>query len=110
MSKLKFDDLPKEIQEKMLDHQEAQGNKRDPEVFRKHLDMAKDGGGIDWSRTPERHKFWSYILFYGHLQTFYNRYPSPPHTAQENPRPTVGPSGSTGHGGIYFHRCAGPIR
>lgn len=87
MSNLKFDDLPKEIQAKMLDHQEAQGNKRDPEVFRKALDMDKCVGGFDWDKTPKGHKFWRDILLDGNLQTFYYCYPSPDTRGQATPDP-----------------------
>ena len=85
MSNLKFDDLPKEIQDNMLDHQEAQGNKRDPEVFRKWI--GSYFGGFDWYKTPEGHKFWRDILLDGKLQTFYDRYPSPDTMEKATPDP-----------------------
>lgn len=83
MSELKWDDLPIEIQEKMLEHQEAQGNEKDPEVFRSYLRAC--GNGVKWRDTPEGHGFWDDILVNGNLNLFYEKYPKKETSGPEKP-------------------------
>lgn len=71
----KFDKLPKEIQEKMLEHQVAQGNIRDPKVFRRYIYIVKYYGGFDWDETPEGHDFWGKVISDGKTEVFFERYP-----------------------------------
>jgi hypothetical protein len=71
----KFNRLPKEIQEKMLDYQEQQGNKRDAWVFRKDLDAHIIEGGFDWDDTPEKNRFWYDVLINKNYDLFFERYP-----------------------------------
>jgi hypothetical protein len=71
----KFDRLPKEIQVKMLDYQEQQGNKRDADIFRKKLDAYIIEGGFVWSDTPEEYTFWYDVLIRENYDIFFQRYP-----------------------------------
>lgn len=55
-----FDELPEQIQERMLELQEQQGNKRDPAVYRKNiLDPFR---GFEWNKSPEGYEFWADII------------------------------------------------
>ena len=67
-----WDDLPIEIQNKMLEHQEKQGNLRNPDVFKKALPANKDDGGFDWPLTEMS---WYKILIRGEFDEFYKQYP-----------------------------------
>lgn len=69
----KFDKLPVEIQEKMLERQVEQGNKRDAWVFRNGLDAFI--GGFCWSKTPEGYAFWYNVLIRENYDLFFERYP-----------------------------------
>ena len=78
---IKWKDLPREVQEKMLDNQVAQGNKRSPEAFKKNIDSGGWSGFL-WSRSPEGHRFWSKIIQADKvtpktLEDFYKLYPKP---------------------------------
>jgi hypothetical protein len=68
---MKWQDLPKEIQEKMLERQEEQTGKRDASVFEKIITSAKAIGGIDWDETPENCYFWYEILINDNISHFY---------------------------------------
>lgn len=74
-----FDELPFEIQEKMLENQMLQGNNRNLDVFRQSISAAKDGGGFDWDKSVEDTKlqksFWSYVLRHNKHYLFYEEYP-----------------------------------
>jgi len=69
---VKFDELPVEIQEKMLEEQVNQGNKRDPEVFRKAICASQTG--FTWNMTCLGDD-WGEILLYKNYTPFYNLYP-----------------------------------
>ena len=62
--------LPREIQEKMLEHQEI----RDESVFIKDLTSTKDLGGFSWSEFEGYH-FWHDIILKGYFDDFYIFYP-----------------------------------
>ena len=62
MEKVKWSDLPKEIQDRMLECQEEQGNKRDSRVFKISITRDKNQGGFTWSRTREDYGYWRDIL------------------------------------------------
>jgi len=62
MEEVKWSDLPKEIQERMLECQEEQGNKRDSSVFERSISSDKHRGGFIWSNTSEGHEYWNGIL------------------------------------------------
>lgn len=68
---MNWDDLPIEIQNKMLDYQEKQGNPRNPDVFRKKISANRRDGGFDWSLTEVS---WVAIL-HGEVDEFYEKYP-----------------------------------
>lgn len=76
MSKeLTYDELPVEIQERMLLEQEEQGNERNPDVFRGYLQAGENFGGFIWDETNEGFNFWSSILTEGNFDAFFKRYP-----------------------------------
>lgn len=78
-----FDELPVEIQEKMLERQSDQTGKRDDAVFRQIGTNAQSlKGGFDWEPTPEGWFFWDQIIEFGKYSYFYARYP-------KNPDPTI---------------------
>lgn len=70
-----FDKLPVEIQERMLLEQEKQGNKRNPEVFRKYLHADEERRGFDWDETDDGLKFWISVLTKEDFDCFFARYP-----------------------------------
>lgn len=72
---MKWEDLPIEIQEKMLERQVEQGNPRDPEVFKDCISYGQSNKGFTWEATPEGHRFWEDILLRGDISTFYTKYP-----------------------------------
>lgn len=71
---IRWSDLPLEIQQRMLDEQERQGNPRNPDVFINYLHRGNAGGGMTWKKTKEGHKFWEEVLE-GHYYIFFKRYP-----------------------------------
>lgn len=72
---IQFKDLPVEIQQRMLDEQVRQGNKRDAEVFKEYTMAGIRGGGFTWSRTVEGYAFWEKIIHDGNFAVFYEKYP-----------------------------------
>jgi len=72
---IKWDELPLEIQEKMLQRQVEQGNPRDPSVFEKQIDANIEEGGFDWYKTYEGSRFWAYIIWDVTTGHFYTLYP-----------------------------------
>ena len=71
----KFKDLPVEIQEKMLDEQVRQGNKRDAEVFEINIWANHRLGGFTWNESVEGYDFWEEIIQHRNLAVFYKKYP-----------------------------------
>jgi len=59
---MRWSDLPKEIQKRLLDLQEEQGNPRNENVFRSSLSTGKEYGGVTWNETSEGDNFWQYII------------------------------------------------
>ena len=74
MPQITWGQLPKEIQEKMLEHQEKQTGKREPQYFINLISEGAPRGGITWEKTPEGYNFWSAIIA-GKTDHFYRRYP-----------------------------------
>lgn len=72
---IKWEDLPSEIQNRMLECQVEQGNKKDPEVFKKKMTTSKPSGGFTWSSTKEGRSFWDEIIFKNNVEHFYTIYP-----------------------------------
>jgi hypothetical protein len=68
---LQWGDLPIEVQERMLEEQVAQGNKRDPSVFEDAKNANALRGGFDWDKSPEKAVFWHNVLYNRDLTAFY---------------------------------------
>jgi len=75
---IQFKDLPVEIQERMLDEQVRQGNKRDAEVFANGIYSPKREGGFFWAESVEGYDFWEKIIVSGNFADFYAKYPKHP--------------------------------
>ena len=69
-----WNELPVEIQNRMLDEQERQGNKRDPKPFRIEVCEDKLNGGMNWCETNEGDNFWISVLTKD-FNHFYTEYP-----------------------------------
>lgn len=72
MKKVEF---PREIKEKMMAHQEAQGNPRDWKVFKDCISADGRIGGFTWSKTPEGWSFWNDIIEHQDFDLFFKEYP-----------------------------------
>jgi hypothetical protein len=75
---IRFKDLPVEIQQRMLDEQVRQGNKRDAEVFANGIYSPKREGGFSWAESVEGYDFWEKIIVSGNFADFYAKYPKHP--------------------------------
>lgn len=75
MITITWEDLPKEIKEKMLEYQVAQGNKKKPSIFVHELGSAKYEGGFSWADSPEGFDFWKNVLEEGNFKIFFDKYP-----------------------------------
>jgi hypothetical protein len=76
---IQFKDLPVEIQQRMLDEQERQGNPRNAEVFEKDIMAgARAGAGFFWAESVEGYAFWEKIIMNGDFTVFYEKYPKRP--------------------------------
>jgi hypothetical protein len=71
-----FKELPIEIQNKMLDHQEEQGNKIDECVFIEDVRRSFCIGGFDWHETIEGHYFWAEVIDEDNHKVFFEKYPT----------------------------------
>ena len=74
---IEFKDLPVEIQQRMLDEQERQGNPRNAKVFEEEMAVGADEGGFVWAESVEGYGFWASILD-GNFAVFYEKYPKRP--------------------------------
>lgn len=72
---IQFKDLPPEIQQRMLDEQERQGNPRNVEVFERDIVAATAEGGFLWKESVDGYDFWDKILFSRNFADFYEKYP-----------------------------------
>ena len=59
---MEWKDLPIDIQNRMLDYQEEQGNKRDSSVFERYIETNSNFGGFDWDHTKEGFEYWYEIV------------------------------------------------
>jgi hypothetical protein len=75
---IKWNELPQEIQERMLEEQELQGNKKDATVFIKNVKECAFDGGFDWGKSVEDFLFWVEILDEKNIEHFYTLYPKKP--------------------------------
>ena len=71
----KWEELPVEIQERMLQCQEEQGNKKDESVFIRKINEFKRDGGFNWGATKEKSSFWSDVIHDNKFEIFYEYYP-----------------------------------
>lgn len=76
MYKGQLEGFRKEIVEKMLEYQVAQGNKKDITVFEKNITASKNLGGFDWIETKDGCNFWDFVLRLERFDIFFNEYPS----------------------------------
>jgi len=81
---IKWEELPVEIQNRMLDCQEEQGNERNPDVFKKNINTGKGSGGFMWDITEERSYFWETILIAGRLDYFFTKHPKQKSSAKDD--------------------------
>jgi hypothetical protein len=72
---IQFNDLPVEIQQRMLDEQERQGNPRNAKVFEKDITAGSSEGGFTWEQSRERFDFWYKIIINENPAVFYKKYP-----------------------------------
>lgn len=70
-----FNELPAEIQERMLQEQERQGNPRNAKVFEEDIEAGVLRGGFTWEKSVEGLDFWLGIILEGDFTAFYERYP-----------------------------------
>ena len=66
----KWEELPVEIQERMLQCQEEQGNKKDESVFIRKINELKRDGGFNWGDTKEESSFWSDVIHDNKFEIF----------------------------------------
>ena len=76
---IKWNELPIEIQNRMLDCQEEQENKRDESVFEKDIYAGYSSGGFNWDETKEGFDFWDIIISHSNTDHFYTLYPKQKH-------------------------------
>ena len=67
---IKWNELPQEIQERMLEEQEKQTGKRDASVFEENTE-----DGFVWDSSKEGFDFWEEILIHKNIEHFYTLYP-----------------------------------
>lgn len=73
MYKGQIKDFPKEVVEKMLEYQVAQGNPKDVSVFEENkVDYLK---GFDWDYTKEGGTFWDNVIVNHDFELFFEKYP-----------------------------------
>jgi hypothetical protein len=68
----KWEELPQQIRQRMLECQVEQGNKRDEEVFKSDIVSCKEEGGFSWGRTKEGEYTWEQVIGHDNYQPFYN--------------------------------------
>jgi hypothetical protein len=71
-----WDELPIEIQKRMLECQVEQGNNKDETVFREYVWVGKHSGGFTWDKTDEGEDFWNDIIHNKNFNVFFERYPN----------------------------------
>ena len=76
MTQQTWQDLPREIQEEMLNEQKRQGNKRNLGVFEKDIISCKSEGGFEWyEHKTLSSDDWNEILHKGNFAPFYEKFP-----------------------------------
>lgn len=66
--------FPEEVVNRMLYHQEKQGNKRNVEVFERKNDVSRHSGGFTWSDVEEGYEFWNNVINHRDFKLFFDRY------------------------------------
>ncbi len=79
MYKGQIKDFPKEVVEKMLEYQVAQGNLKDVGVFENRFFADYPCGGFDWQDTIEGEDFWEKVLVNRKFDVFFEKYPKKTH-------------------------------
>ena len=73
---MRWNQLPREIKEKMLERQAEQNEGFvDATVFIKDIEADKEEGGFNWCITPEENYFWHQVLHFVDFEHFYEKYP-----------------------------------
>jgi hypothetical protein len=72
---MQFKNLPVEIQQRMLDEQERQGNPRNAEIFEKNTAACLRRGGFSWKDSVDGYDFWAEIIQDANFVDFYKKYP-----------------------------------
>lgn len=68
--------FPKEVVDKMLEHQVAQKQPKDVTIFERYAIAGSDTQfGFNWSDTKEGHDFWSRVIKRREFELFFERYP-----------------------------------
>lgn len=70
-----WDELPLDIQNKMLERQYEQTGKRDEKIFIEHIKAGALSYGFTWDIAKEGHNFWANILTHKDINHFYTIYP-----------------------------------
>jgi len=71
---VKWQELPLEIQNKMLERQYDQNRIKDEKIFIASINSGTSSFGFNWANSPEGHKFWEQIIKYGDIEHFYTIY------------------------------------
>lgn len=53
-----WNELREEIQNRMLECQEEQGNPRNPNIFKNNMSLDKSQGAFNWEDTKEGFHYW----------------------------------------------------
>ena len=78
--------FPEEVVEKMLEHQEKQGFKRDFKVFEQDDHAPASRKGFTWENTVEGKAFWSQVIEDHNFDLFFRRYPKDNYRKNDYPK------------------------
>jgi hypothetical protein len=73
----KWDELPKDIQDRMLECQKEQGKNSDADAFKFSIRSGSELGGFNWGKTIEGWNIWDEALNEGNYQPFYDFHNKP---------------------------------
>ena len=68
-------DFPVGVVVRMMEEQEAQGNKPDVKVFQDMLNADVVEGGYNWGKTKDGTDFWFDVIFRRKFNLFFEKYP-----------------------------------
>ena len=86
MYKGQIKDFPKEVVEKMLEYQVAQGNPKDVSVFEKDETSDVKQGGFSWDKAGEI-SFWNKVIMKKDFDLFFEKYPKSENKLDETKQP-----------------------